>query len=69
MSKFDSVNRDVGEEPYAESWFTVADKLVIKSLTVNFLHSWWHKNYKVSFGKRYVYIFKKSPPAKPQCDS
>jgi uroporphyrinogen-III decarboxylase len=55
LSKLDPVNRDVGEQPSAESWFTVADELAIKSLTVNFLPSWWHKNYKVSFGEKYIF--------------
>ena len=55
MKKDSQISKDLLEESYSDLWFTVKDKLAIKSLVVNFMPSWWNKNYKVSFGERYFF--------------
>ena len=54
MSEVNQIERD-SLEFNSDIWFTVRDKLAIKALTINFLPSWWNKNYKVSFGKKYIF--------------
>ena len=36
-------------------WYSVLDKLAIDGLSYNFLPSWWHKNYGLTFGRRFVF--------------
>jgi uroporphyrinogen-III decarboxylase len=60
MTEVNKSDKDLFEQPSVntaneEWWFTVRDKVAIKSLGLAFLPSWWNKNYKVSFGEKYFF--------------
>jgi uroporphyrinogen-III decarboxylase len=36
-------------------WYSVNDKLAINQLWINFMPSWWNKNYGVTYGRRNIF--------------
>lgn len=60
MIEINKIHKNLSEQlsvntATAEWWYTIKDKLPIKSLSIGFMPAWWTKNYKMSFGKKFFF--------------